>query len=227
MFKETNWFKTNFDKQNYIENFQLSKTVLKEYVSYLSSLNVVNNSVFSYNIFFPIKDIAIEEKNIVRSLFQPTREIIEYLNGLFIQLGVTPHNYIVIHIRSGDIYLNNETKIFNSVYLNIMKNEVMKVILDNKNNNKNVLLIADNNEIKYLLKQEFSGLKVIFKEITHIGEGTKLTRDKIFNTLVDFYLMSYSSYIYSFTSYPHGSGFSYWCSIMYNIPYKCKYINIK
>lgn len=41
--------------------------------------------------------------------------------------------------------------------------------------------------------------------------------------------MSNSCAIYSLTTYTHGSGFSYWCSKMYGIPYKCKYIpqNIK
>ena len=40
----------------------------------------------------------------------------------------------------------------------------------------------------------------------------------------DFYLLANSNTIHSLTSYPHGSGFSYWCAKTFNIPYVCKYI---
>jgi hypothetical protein len=96
-----------------------------------------------------------------------------------------------------------------------------------KDGDSKFLLIADNNEIKYLLRDEFPDFKLYFKDITHLGEGVELEREKVKNTLLDFYLMSYATNIYSFTSYPHGSGFSYWCSKLYNIPYNCKYIHIK
>jgi hypothetical protein len=33
--------------------------------------------------------------------------------------------------------------------------------------------------------------------------------------------MTYSKYIYSFSVYDHGSGFSKWCATTYNIPYIC------
>lgn len=225
MFKETNWINNIYDKNNYIQNFQLSKEKFNNFILYLSELPVINNAIFSYNIYFPIYKISLEEKNIISSLFQPSNVITQYLNEVFSLLSISPYDFITIHIRSGDMYLNNKTKIFNFAYLNIIYNEINLII--SNNSNKHILLIADNNEIKYLLKQQFPNIKILFKEITHLGEGVKLIRDKIKNTLIDFYLMSCSSYIYSFTSYPHGSGFSYWCSVMYNIPYKCKYINIK
>jgi len=225
MFKETNWLKNSFDAENYIENFQLKKEKLNEFVTYLSKIPVINNAIFSYNIFFPINIISPEEKNIVRSLLEPSYEINEFLDLTFSSLQIKPNNFIVIHIRSGDIYLNNQSKLFNSVYLNVIKNEIFKIIFNNKNTD--ILLIADNNEIKYFLTHEFPSIKCIFKQITHVGEGVKLTDEKIKNTLLDFYLMSRSYHIYSFTCYPHGSGFSYWSSVIYNIPYKCKYINIK
>jgi hypothetical protein len=86
------------------------------------------------------------------------------------------------------------------------------------------LLIADNNEIKYLLCEIFPNFKSIYKEITHLGEGKVLERNKIKNTMLDFYLMANSNSINSFTGYVHGSGFSLWCATTYNIPYTCKYI---
>lgn len=222
MFTETNWHKNVYDKNNYILNFQLKTEKLSQYSLYLNQLPVIDNSIFSYNIFFPVSIISEEEKNIVRSLFEPTNEITEYLQQTFSLLQITSNNFIIIHIRSGDLYLTGKNKTFNIVYFNAIKNEISNLIFNN-----NVVLIADNNEIKYLLKMEFPSLKLDYKQITHIGEGIELEREKVKNTLLDFYIMSRASYIYSFTSYPHGSGFSYWCSVVYNIPYKCKFINIK
>jgi len=57
-----------------------------------------------------------------------------------------------------------------------------------------------------------------------MGEGTVLERQKVKNTMLDFYLLANSDAIHSFTAYPHGSGFSFWCAKTYGIPYSCKYI---
>ena len=53
-----------------------------------------------------------------------------------------------------------------------------------------------------------------------------LEEEKVKNTIIDFYLLSLSNSINSYSSYEHGSGFSYWCAKTYDIPYSCKYITI-
>ena len=60
--------------------------------------------------------------------------------------------------------------------------------------------------------------------ITHFGEGVILEEEKVKNTLIDFYLLSQSKSIFSYSAYQHGSGFSYWCAKTFNIPYVCKYV---
>jgi len=227
MFSETNWAETIFDNEgkNYVEQFLLLKQKFNSFVDYLCSLPIINHSVISYNILFPYDPISTEESNIIRSIFEPSREINEYIDFTLNNISLIKKQFIVFHIRSGDSYLKNENKIFNSLYFEIIKNEIIEIIFKNKNTD--ILLIADNNEIKLLINQDFPRIKFIINDITHLGEGVILEREKIKNTLLDFYLMSYASYIYSFTSYPHGSGFSYWCSKIYNILYKCKYINVK
>ena len=225
MFTETNWVESVFNSENNIEQFLLSKQKFNLFIDYLCSLPVINNSVVSYNIFFPYDSISLEESDKIRLLFEPSREMSEYVDDTLLSLDLVKKDFIVIQIRSGDSYLKGENKIFNSVYFEVIKNEIIEVIFNNKE--KNVLLIADNNEIKCLLNEHFNHFKTLLLDITHLGEGVKLDKDEIKNTLLDFYLMAQASYIYSFTSYPHGSGFSYWCSKLYNIPYKCKYINVK
>lgn len=225
IFSDTNWTESIFDKQNNIEQFILSKHKYNLFIDYLCSLPVINNSIFSYNIFFPIDNISLELTDKIKFIFEPSREIIDYVDETLTNLELVKNNFLVLHIRSGDSYLKGENKIFNSLYFEIIKNEIIEIMFNNKD--KSVLLIADNNEIKYLLRDEFPYFKLYFKDITHLGEGVELEREKVKNTLLDFYLMSYATNIYSLTSYPHGSGFSYWCSKLYNIPYNCKYINVK
>lgn len=225
MFSQTNWLESIFDNQNYIERFLLVKQKFNLFIDYLCSLPVINKSVFTYNIMFPYDEISLEDCNKIHSVFEPSREIVEKVDEYLSNLGLVKNQFIVLHIRSGDSYLKNQNKIFNSLYFEIIKNEIIEIIFKVKN--VNILLIADNNEIKLLLNEEFPHIKFLVYNITHIGEGVDLETEKVRNTMIDFYLMSYASFIYSLTSYPHGSGFSYWCSKMYGIPYRCKYINVK
>lgn len=95
--------------------------------------------------------------------------------------------------------------------------------------NTKFLLITDNNLIKgcilkFMPQLIMPQLRTIFKDISHLGEGTVLERESVKNTMLDFYLLSYSNSIHSYTCYHHGSGFSQWCAETYNIPYKCKII---
>lgn len=221
-FRETNWHESVFDKKNYIEHFVLSKKKIYEFMEYLCNLTLFNNCVYSYNIFFPYNEISIQEQNIISSLFEPSVEIEEKVNQNLFNLKLVEKDYIVIHIRSGDSYLKDDNKTISPLFLKFIKNEIIE--LKQKNLNKNMLLISDNNKIKLLLNNIFNEMKFIIYNITHIGEGFKLEYAKVQNTIIDFFLMSKASHIYSFTSYPHGSGFSYWCSKIFNIPYKCKFI---
>jgi hypothetical protein len=225
MFTENNWKDSKFDTANYIVDTVTINKTIGEYVNYLCTLKVINNSIFSYNIMFPYDEICEDHKKYVRDLLQPTEEIQLYLDSTLETLEVYKNCYSVIHIRSGDKYLNDDTKIFDTAYFKKLVYEVN--ILISFNPDINYLLIADNNEIKLLLMERFPCLKAIFKSITHIGEGTVLEREKVKNTMLDFYLMANANSINSYTCYAHGSGFSYWCATTYNIPHKCMFINIK
>jgi hypothetical protein len=224
MFDSTNWNKSIFDNKNNITQFILSQEKYNLFINHLSLLPVVNNTILSYNILFPLDAISPKEISKIKSIFEPTREMVDYTDETLTLLNLAKNNYIVLHIRSGDTYLKGENKSFHPLYLEIIKTEICEIIFTARNP---ILLIADNNEIKYLLRDAFPDCKLYFKNITHMGEGVELERVKVKNTLLDFYLMSYATQIYSFTAYPHGSGFSYWCSKIYEIPYNCKYINVQ
>lgn len=220
-FSITNLENCVYDEQNYIKNFKL-KNVFNKFINYLYSLPVINNSVFSYNNLFPYYTINNQTRNSMRILFEPTSEINEKINKILFNLQLIKNNYCVLHIRSGDSYLIDNNKQFTRSYIKIITNEINKIICNNKN--INILLISDNNTIKFQLNKIFPNIKLLIHDITHVGQGVELQEEKVRNTIIDFFLMSNSSFILSITCYPHGSGFSYWCSEIFGIPYKCKFI---
>ena len=159
-------------------------------------------------------------------MLEPNKEMNEYINETMYKIGITKGRYTVIHIRSGDIYLDGKSHVSSkSKYFKKIHNEVYHII--SKNKNMDYLLLADNNDIKTFLCNSFSNIKVIYNVMTHLGEGKVLERQKVKDTMLDFYLLANAVRINAFTTNFHGTGFSLWCAKTYNIPYCCKYIKNK
>lgn len=224
MFTETNWSHSLFDKQQCIQSFSLGGHREKEYIQYLCAqpINPWTKTITTYNILFPYDSIIDEDLRMVQKLLEPSIDMLTHVGMAMDRLGLVHASFVVIHIRSGDDHLIHGQTQFAVHYVDVIKHELNEVIFNNKE--KKILLIADNNEIKALLQTIYKGLKCLVHDITHLGEGVKLQANQVKNTLLDFYLMSHASAIYSYTAYPHGSGFSYWCAKLYGIPYRCKYI---
>ena len=219
-FTYSNWIKTNFDKHDYKEQFILSENIYNNYIEYLSSLPIINDTLYSYNVLFPIYKTTKNEIDIIKKLLEPTFKMSSYVEDKLSQLNLINKKFIVIQIRSGDEYINDKNKNnFFSEYLN----NIYSFINNFNPTHNDVFLIADNNRIKYLIHQKFPQIKILFNNITHIGNSNDSHKEELKNTLLDFYIMSKSSSIFSITSYLHGSGFSYWCSQIYNVPYNCVY----
>jgi hypothetical protein len=159
----------------------------------------------------------------MRDILKPSQEMKEYVVSTLEIFELTENNYISIHIRSGDNYLNCGDKQFNLTYLTNITNSIITLV--DKHPKAYFLLIADNKSIKrYLSNKKIHRLYTIFNEIGHFGENSQLDRNQVKNTMLDFYLFAHSSIIYAFSAYDHGSGFSWWCAKTYGIPYSCKII---
>ena len=231
MFTENNFIKSEYNANHYIQKYILSGENVNDFVDYICQLPISNHTVYSYNIFFPYNEGHPILCNEVRSFFHPTKEIEQQVDSTLQHFSLLKHQFIVLHIRSGDKYLNDKYKLFDTQYFKNIRKEIHSILHSFTNSReknimigKHILLIADNNEIKLLLQKEFPFIKFLMNDITHTGENIVLEQKKLQNTMVDFFLMSNASFIYSFTIYPHGSGFSYWCAKMYDIPYQCKWI---
>ena len=223
MFEDSNWNKHILNPDNIIINTIRKKDTMTKFVNYLCKLPIDNNNINIYNILFPYFDVSAEHQKVMCDILKPSQEMKEYVVSTLGNFELTENNYIIIHIRSGDNYLNCADKQFNATYLAHITNSVIMLI--NKHPNSYFLLIADNKFIKlYLSGKQIHRLYIIFNEIGHLGENSQLERNQVKNTMLDFYLFASSSMIYAFSSYDHGTGFSFWCAKTYGIPYSCQII---
>ena len=219
-FENNNWSGNYYNAENNIVSFKLDDNIINDFTQYLINTKVYDSNIFIYNMCFPNETVNQSFKYIMQYVLKPNTEMTNYINATLDYLNLVKKKYNVIHIRSGDNYLNNSKNNFEEDYINTIVNDMKKHI----SVSYPCMLICDNNAIKKVIINYFPFIKSLNKEITHLGEGVVLESEKIKNTLLDFYLFSFSTSIKSYSSYPHGSGFSYWCSITYNIPYSCKYI---
>ena len=219
-----NNFKNSVIKDDIFVRFERkNSTIISDFIKYIvNKSHIYNGMVFLFSNAFPMNN-NIPEKYCayMRQILEPSDEMKMHIDNTLKDLNLNIKSYSVIHIRSGDSYLNDNNKVFDEKYLIKLIHNVENIVKIEDN----YLIIADNNEIKHILKNRFPFLKMLQNEITHFGEGVKLEEEKVKNTLIDFYLLSHSKSIQSFTSYKHGSGFSYWCAKTYNIPYIGRYIH--
>jgi hypothetical protein len=196
------------------------KDIDKILINYINSLHVYNGNVYIYLINHPDESLITDHhKEKLVQILRPNN----YLNDKIIHamncLNLHIKRFKVIHLRFEDDdthknIINRTAYILYMIRLLILKND----------DHDDILLISNKNFIKSRLIQAIPKLKTIFKNITHTACKETNDNENIMNTLQEFYIMSKSNYIYSFSVYRHGSGFSKWCALTYNIPYVCFFL---
>jgi hypothetical protein len=186
----------------------------------ITEMNKTGTHVFplftnSFPIFYNFTD---EGREFMKSRLLPNDVMNKYIDDSLHRLTLNKKSYGVIHIRTGDNSITNKT-----VEVSII-NKIKKIIHKIINPQKNYLIISDNNCVK-LIFNNINNCHFNITKVEHLGgqHNTNKNMDGIKNTLLDFYLMSYSNSILSISIYDHISGFSKYCSEIYNIPF----VNIK
>jgi hypothetical protein len=198
--------------------YNSNKTTLDySWFQYLNQRQNYDEQLFIYTIAFPTSSISEKHKERIRNIIEPNEEIKLYVNQTLQQMKLVKKHFQIFHIRSGDNYLIDNNYMISYDLLQKIISEIKQKIKPNVS----YLLISDNNIIKKILTKQFPFLRSYFKEITHLGENLPLHRENIKNTLLDFYMMSHSNAIYGISTLSHGTGFSKWCAVTYNIPYHC------
>lgn len=211
-----------FEKTNHV--YSQSKSITYSYIdidadvmSYVNSQPNYNGHVYIYLINHPIeKDISLQDRETIRNMIQPTPFLQKAIQSTMETLCLIPFKYKVVHIRTHDSSISTKT-----LYTTSRVNAILRFILSiMHSSNDTIFLLSTDVALKSLLLKYIPTLKTNLNKIAHVSH---LHNDdtSIINTLVDFYVMSQSNSIYSLSVYQHGSGFSKWCAVTYNIPYVC------
>ena len=173
--------------------------------------------VNAFPIFYNFLDTG---RSFIKSMLQPNTFMQEYIDYTFNEMSLKKNTYATIHIRCGDEYLTN-TKNMDNNFITRIKKIINNLIVPNKK----YLIISDSNVLKLTLKSN-PNFYIINRKIEHLG-GELLKSSEtngVMNTLLDFYLMSYSNAIFALSAYGHISGFSKYCAVINNIPFNFIFI---
>jgi hypothetical protein len=152
-------------------------------------------------------------RDFMSDILQPNDKIIEKINYLFEYVyNINKNeNYEIIHLRSGDTYLHEN--IFNQSNYELYYNRITNLI--NNNPNTKYILISDSCVFANKLKENIPKLFYWNNLKIHLGDLINFSQNAVFETLVDFFIMSSSKKI----NVLNDSGFSKVISIIYGIPY--------
>jgi hypothetical protein len=165
----------------------------------------------AFPIFTTFLDAGREK---MKSMLIPNTFMQEYIDYTLNEMNLKRNTYATIHIRSGDQYLTN-TETMHVNFINKIKQHIHKLIVPNKK----YLIISDSNALKVALKS-YPNFYIINRQIEHLGgQFLKSETNGVMNTLLDFYLMSYSNAIFAFSAYDHVTGFSKYCAVINKIPF--------
>ena len=118
-------------------------------------------------------------------------------------LSSLPSNYISIHLRLGDKFLETDKKYVlcknNTRYFSSEK--IFKFIEDN--NDKSIIFFCDNNSEKLKVKNKYKNIIISTAQIGHTSLSNT-TNKQILDSITEFYILSNSQLIYSASN----SGFS-------------------
>lgn len=196
---------------HHLHHYYEYNNFLDGFVSFCNTTTIHNNTIYILTNAYPIQNVTHDERLEMQSLLEPTEEMSHYIDIHLNNIRLSPKSYNIIHIRLGDEYLINNQHIHES-----RLHHITQMISLHMDATTSYILLSDNNDLNMYISATKSNIKTIINKKMHTGTEAELIDIK--NTLLDFYIMSKSNYILSFSVYGHGSSFSKWCAEIYNIP---------
>jgi hypothetical protein len=163
-----------------------------------------DNVVYLFTNSFLIEGVTQECKDFMKTILTPTDEFEKYMQKIYTQFSI-PVNYNIIHFRLGDNYLIHNNNCDFQKCINIM----------NSNIEQNDILISDSFKFKEEIIHRNYKVNLFMIPITHLGY---YKHNDIRDTIFEFFLITKSSKIKTYTCYSHISGFVNMASIIYDIP---------
>jgi phenolic acid decarboxylase len=181
-----------------------------------NSFSVITNSFYKDSNTGELNNFgAIQNdcRKYMLDILQPNEEVLNKINYLFEDIyNINKDSYFeIIHLRCGDKYLNENS--FDFINYNLYLNKITNFISNNPN--IKYILISDSLEVAKKLKLDIPNLYYWDNTKIHLGDLKNFTINAVFDTLVDFFIMSKSKKI----NVINDSGFSKVVSVIYNIFY--------
>ena len=194
---------------NYIKldsKFYITKVEHELYLQSIYHLSDILNNV----LYVVRPQLMYNVDNLYNKITIPLHELFHFTNEVTERAAPYMGEYISVHLRLGDKYLEtdkqyvmvptderayNETKLFEFL------------------SSRNVFFFCDNKSYKKRVKRMFDHIQITDFDIGH-SSFVNTTNSQLIDGLAEFYLLSKSKHIYK-SSY---SGFSIMASKMYNSP---------
>jgi hypothetical protein len=210
---------------DYCNNIENERKFIINFIRKLNNYNEEN--LYLFNNFKPSFDIENPKFNIIqkaRDLIIPKIEpkdfILELLDNKLDTYKLKRNEYGIIHIRGGDYFMNIKKVDVNKHQISVKHvNDIITFISKYCSKEKKYIVVGDSDKIKKIVSNKFNNIINFETKITHLGEDDNINNDALIETILDFNIMRFSNSIISFTAYAHGSGFSKYCSTIYNVPF--------
>jgi hypothetical protein len=154
-------------------------------------------------------------KNLIQDYVRPLPSLTESVEAALKELKLLQNQFIVLHARYGDSDSVGKPAEYHKVFLRRIANCIGII----KQNRLPILLISSSSVVTDQFRNTPGVLTTGFTPC-HTYIATDATALK--NTLVEFYIMNFAKKIYSISGGTFGtgkSGFSYWASKMFNVPF--------
>lgn len=171
-------------------------------------LMLMTNSLIPNNV-----KIDDDIKTMIMNIFEKNDSFAKYYEDCKQELNLDDEYYIC-HFRLGDDYI-----VRNSSNINKVEQVYNKFLKDKELDKRNHLIISDCMLLKKYISDKRSDI-ILFdaKEISHLGYNANNIDMR--DTMLEFFLISESKYIETFTVYQWTSGFVLYPSMLYDIPIK-------
>jgi hypothetical protein len=194
-----------------IKNFFLYHE--NDYDELKSIKKYINNHTCSFitTNLWQTSAISDECKKYIRDSLTPNQILKDEINRQMEILNIEEKKYICIHIRMGDSKLVNDKKDISKY--NFVNEKIRKVLVSYKD--YKIVVFSDDDDIKKYLNEK-EGYLYLNTVSCHLGmKNNKL--ENVRDTLVDFFILSKCHKIVTYSQLSHGSGFSHWCSVLFDI----------
>jgi len=186
---------------------------IEKYIKLHYDIMYIDNTLPNIEIITPYKFHLIRDFKFsidIKEVFYFTDEIQVNCKKLFPE-NIT--NYISIHLRLGDKFLETDAK-----YV-LCKNDIREFSEERlyryieENSNKNIFFCCDNNSYKMKIKEKYNNIIITNCDVGHTS-FSNTTKNQVIDAITEFYILTKSETIFAASQ----SGFSLIASKFNNTP---------